>query len=409
MGVLSAIKGVFTTGSKRSLENPQTNLSDPDDWLLDFFGAGDGSLPAVNRKTILSNPAIIAAIRRRAQTIASLGVGVYEKVDDGWERKRDHPLDKALNISPHPLYSPFQLWQSAITNLDATGNAFVVLNRNGRGDVVGLELVSSDKFIDIRKELTSGDYFYFFRGENNEVKSLPAEDVVHLKGLGYDAVTGLSPISLHHSAIAAGVANDNYSAAFFSSGGQLQYALEAPQEFSPKAKEAWRREWRRLFSGIKNAFKDIPIIDRGAKLHQLRLTAKDAAMVEAKKAFVQDAGRMFDVPAHMIGGGENQTFASVEVMVTDFVIYSIRNTAKQIESEMNRKAFSERDAGRLFVRFNIDSLLRGDTEARTKKIESELKWGIITKNEARKMLGYNKVKGGDVYLTPLNMEEKPQV
>ncbi|RMG81353.1 MAG: phage portal protein [Chloroflexi bacterium] len=200
------------------------------------------------------------------------------------------------------------------------------------------------------------------------------------------------------------MANDAYSASFYASGGHIQYALEAPQEFSPKAKAAWRKEWRRLFSGIKKAFKDIPIIDRGAKLHQLKLNARDAALVEGKKAFVQDAGRMFDVPGHMIGAGDNYTFASVEVMVTDFVMYSIRNTVKQIEAELNRKLFSEEERGRYFVKFNIDSLLRGDTETRTKKIETELKWGIITRNEARQLSGYNKIDGLDEFLVPLNMQ-----
>jgi HK97 family phage portal protein len=106
-----------------------------------------------------------------------------------------------------------------------------------------------------------------------------------------------------------------------------------------------------------------------------------------------------------LGAGENFTFSSVEVMVNDFVMYSIRNTIKQLESEFNLKCFTPSEVRNetYFTRFNIDSLLRGDTATRSQKMETEVKWGVITKNEAREMMGYNKLEDGDTFLTPLNM------
>ncbi|RMG92683.1 MAG: phage portal protein, partial [Chloroflexi bacterium] len=230
MGIATAIRKLF----RASIEDPSTSLSDPDAWFMEWAGV-DGTMPSVNQETALGVPAIAAAVRRRAQTIASLSVGVYENTSAGPERRETHPVDYIVGNSPHPIYSAFQLWQAAVVNLDVTGNGYIEIKRNGRGRPVGLEIIPSNKFVDIRKEVTSGEYFYFFQSDTADMKVLHVDDVIHLKGLSYNAIKGLNPTKIHKDAIGAGLANDAYSASFYASGGHIQYALEAPQEFSPKA------------------------------------------------------------------------------------------------------------------------------------------------------------------------------
>ncbi len=393
---------------KRNLENPSTSLSNPDDWFWEAMGARKDGIPVVSHKNALSVPAMWAAVKRRATTIASLQCGVYRKTGLGSERDESHPLDFLVSLCPHPLYNAFALFQTMVTHLDIYGNAYIEVERGRSGDAVRLSILKPCDFVEIRKEVMSGDYFYIFNQSDfgkTGIRSVAGGDVIHVKGLTLDGLMGLDPVLLHNASLSAGISNNEYQAKFFGNGAHIQYVLEAPQTFSPTAKNTWRDEWKRIFSGIRKAFTDIPIIDSGAKLHPMKLTPLEAAMVESKKATVEEAGRIFDVPSHMLGAGERFTFSSVEVMVNDFVMYSLRNTVKQLENEFNLKAFRESEVRdrNLSIRFNLDSLLRGDTATRTKKIETEVKWGIITKNEAREMCGYNKVEDGGVFLTPLNM------
>jgi HK97 family phage portal protein len=396
------------TAQYRSIENPSVSLSDPTAWFEMFSGTSKDGIPTVNHKAALSVPAVTAAVKRRATTIASLQCGVYRRTEFGFERDESHPLDFLVTVCPHPLYNAFSLFQTIVTHLDIFGNAFIEIERNRGGDAKRLTIHKPENFIEIRKEVLSGDFFYLFRetdfGQTKE-RAVSSEDVIHLKGLTLDGITGIDPVALHNSSLSAGISNNEYQARFFGSGAHIQYVLEAPMQFSPTMKTTFREEWKRIFSGIKRAFRDIPIIDSGAKLHPMKMTPAEASMVESKKSTVEEAGRIFDVPGHMIGAGERFTFSSVEVMVNDFVMYSLRNTVKQLENEFNLKAFrpSEVRSRDLSIRFNLDSLLRGDTSTRTKKIETEVKWGIITKNEAREMSGYNKIEDGDKFLTPLNM------
>lgn len=395
-------------GERRSSpENPSTSLANPDTWLLNLFGASENGV-TVNYETALGIPAYWAAVKRRAGTIASLQIGVWKKTKLGSERSEEHPLDYLLSAQPHPLYNSFIFFQTLITCMDVYGNGYARIERDDVGGVARFHIVRPPEVREIIQEKLSNDYFYIIDiNEFGQQKSLPVkvEDMIHLRGLTLTGLMALDPVKTQRETFRAALSNSAYESNFYENGAHVNYALEVPSNFSPTMKETFFTQWRKVFSGVANAFKRPLIIDGGAKLHQLKMTPADAAMVEAKKAKTIDMARIQDVPLHMIGAGENQTFASVEVMMTDFVQYSIRNTVKQLENEFNNKAFSPKDlkSGKYFIRINMDSLLRGDAKARTEKLESEVKWGIITRNEAREMAGYNKMEGSETYMTPANM------
>jgi phage portal protein BeeE len=61
--------------------------------------------------------------------------------------------------------------------------------------------------------------------------------------------------------------------------------------------------------------------------------------------------------------------------------------------------------GRTFVKFNLDGLLRGDTEARSTYYNTLLQNGVLTRNEVRELEGRNPMPGGDSLMVPLNMQD----
>ena len=69
--------------------------------------------------------------------------------------------------------------------------------------------------------------------------------------------------------------------------------------------------------------------------------------------------------------------------------------------------------GTVGVRFNLNQLLRADTDKRGDYMDKLMKWGIINRDEARKMEGWNPIADGSgaAYMVPLNMvdptEEDP--
>jgi HK97 family phage portal protein len=394
--------------SVRSIENPSTSLSNPDAWLYDAFGSSSNGV-SVSAKSVLGIPAYAAAVGRRARTIGSLSCKVFKKTELGTEPDYEHPLYNLLNRQPHPLYNSFIFFQTLVTNLDTRGVAYARIIRNrGTGEVSQLELVEPANVVDLQKT-GSGNYFYIVNTTDTmgrtERKTVALGDMVVLKGLTFDGFTALNPVQQHKATFSGGLSSKEYVSKFYENGAHINYAVEVPFEMSPTAKSNFESTWQKLFSGIRNAFRKPFILDKGAKLHPLKMTPADAQMTESNRANVEDMARIADVPAHMVGAGENMTFSSVEVMVTDFVQYSLRNTIRQLEMELENKCLSraERDGRTHEIHFNLDSLLQGDIKTRTEKGINEIKWGLITVNEYRRLNGYNEIQGGDVLFNPINM------
>lgn len=393
---------------RRSLENPSTSLSNPDAWFYEAVGSSASGV-SVSAKSNLGIPAYAAAVGRRARTIGSLSCKVFKKTDLGSEPDYEHPLFSLLNRQPHPLYNSFIFFQTLVTNLDTRGVAYArIIRSRVTGDVQRLELIEPGDVLDLQKT-TSGNYFYIVNSKDTmggvKKDTVALNDMIVLKGLTFDGFTALNPSSLHKDTFSGGLSGKKYVSAFYENGAHINYAVEVPFEMSPTAKNNFESTWKKIFSGLRNAFSKPFLLDKGAKLHPLKMTPADAQMTEANEAMVTEMARITDVPAHMIGAGKNMTFSSVEVMVTDFVQYSLRNTIRQLEIELENKCLSrsERDGRTHEIRFNLDSLLQGDIKTRTEKGINEIKWGLITPNEYRRLNGYNEVQGQDVFFNPINM------
>lgn len=406
----SVVFNPFKYITRNSPENPSTSLSNPESWFTEW-ATGSGGGATVNDRGAIGIPAMWAAIGRRARTIASLSFEVHRETELGNEVDKRHPLSFLINKQPHPLFNSFTFRQTLITHLDIYGNAYAEIIRDGSGRPKRFEIHLPGTVQDIQKvEEPNRDPKYFYIVNENQFNSVKTRaiavgDMIHLKGLSLDGHFGLSPVTAHKDTLGSGKAATEYENRFFNNNAHIAYAIEMPMQVSPTGKDNIDSNWKRFWSGMKNAFSKPFILDNGAKLHRVSLNPQEAMLVESKKQTVVDVSRITDVPPHMLGAGDNYTFSSIEVMNNDFVMFSIRNTVKQLETEFNLKCFtpSEVRSGQYYVRLNIDSLLRGDTATRVKKMETEVKWGIITKNEAREMMGYNRDPEGDTYLTPLNM------
>jgi HK97 family phage portal protein len=109
---------------------------------------------------------------------------------------------------------------------------------------------------------------------------------------------------------------------------------------------------------------------------------------------------------------DRATFNNIEELGQLFVTYTILPLCRNIESEFSRKLLSEKEQDNHELRLDLSSLLRADTEGRSKLIESLMKWGIINRDEARKIEGINPIAdgSGEVYYVPMNMVDptKPE-
>lgn len=114
---------------------------------------------------------------------------------------------------------------------------------------------------------------------------------------------------------------------------------------------------------------------------------------------------MFDMPPHMVADMARATWSNVEQMGAGFVTYTLGPWIVSFEQEIERSCLlpRERDEGLIYVRMNVDALLRADIKTRYAVYGTGRQWGILSVNDCRDMEDMNPIENGDIYLEPVNM------
>ena len=120
---------------------------------------------------------------------------------------------------------------------------------------------------------------------------------------------------------------------------------------------------------------------------------------------VQDVARILNLPPHLLAELSHATYSNIEEQNTQFVQLSLRPTVKRLEVELENKLFIGPETNEYSVKFNLDGLMRGNTDARTKYYHGAILDGYMTPNEARTLEGLERKEGLDYFLRPLNSEK----
>ena len=349
----------------------------------------------VSETNAQSIPALFRALNIVAEQIASLPWGVYRKDNDGTNEVTTHPLHKLVSFRPHPLYNTFEFRETIIRQVMLRGEAFVQVHRTEAGSISELEILP--KALDIYRSKT-GQYFYKFTD-----RTIGIGDVLHFKAYSLDGIRGVSPILVLAKALGLGQAQISHAYNYYMSGTATSGLLNPDAPMKPEQVDEALKYWNMYNTGAKNAG-GVGILPYGVKYQALTNNLKDSEYVASRQATVEDIANMTGVPLDLLNSGDKaSTYASAEQRMRQFVLFTLRTWCKRIEEEMNSKLFPPREMGKIFVRFNLDGLLRGDTEARAQFYNVLLTNGVLTRNEVRDLEGRNPIPGGDEPLTPLNM------
>ncbi len=111
------------------------------------------------------------------------------------------------------------------------------------------------------------------------------------------------------------------------------------------------------------------------------------------------------VQPHLIGDLEHATFSNIEHQGIEAVMYLFRPWAVRWDQTLSRKLLTPKEQGRFYVKFNLDSLLRGDIKSRYEAYAIGRQWGWLSADDIREKEDEDPLPDGKgkVYLQPLNM------
>lgn len=420
---------------RSSLENPQTPLSYPAEWLLDIFNGGrtDSGI-RVSEMTALQVGTVLACVNIIGNGFASLPCHVYERTQvRGREAKKravDHTLYDFLRISPNEEMSSFTWRKTAMVHALLWGNSYTEIQRGASNQIVGLWPRNPARTRPIRLlrplELEGtlhpiGTLIYETTesllgseptlAENTDLhlgrrRLVLAEDMIHIVGLSLDGRLGQGTVWLARQIIGLALATEKYGAKFFGNGARPAGILEMPGKQEDKNIENMRRSWAEAHGG-ENQFK-IAVLEPGIKFTKIASTPEEGQMLETRAYERGELCAIFNVPLHMVIQDKGTGKSNVEQASIEFVQYCLTPWVEAWEQELTRKLFPTmgRSANRFFPKFEKRQLLYPDADSRAKFYQSGKQWGYLNTNDIRDLEDMNPVDddSGDLFMVQVNMQ-----
>lgn len=410
MGVFDRVKAMFIREDpeqRSTITVGSTPLSDPANWLTRLLSiTGTNGTPAVSQGTALSVTPLWRALKILGESIGSLEVEVFRIDREGNKTLlRNHPVARLLR-SPSNRYTPFTFFSAQTALCALHGNAYAVLKRDGNFRVREMIFVHPQS---VSVDIVGNEVEYTITPYRGPTIKAYTGDVIHLANMpmSEDGICGTDLLKVHRRVLANAIGGNNYAGSFMdqgiSIGGVLRHETKS---VSADRRKEIGQQLKSKFSGAENAG-NVLVLDEGWQFTPIEMKANDQMFANSVKMSVEDASRLTGVPVHLLSSLENATFSNIEHQSREFVTYTLLPWAQRWAEELGRKLFTSQEQDNHFIRFNMDSLLRGDTESESKLIQVLMQYGIATPNEIRaKFLDWNGREDGDKPLMPANIVGK---
>ena len=243
-------------------------------------------------------------------------------------------------------------------------------------------------------------------GNSGEMRAIPAEDILHIHGLSYDGICGLSVLEVMNAALAGGIATQEYATLYFENGGNVKGYLQIPGNLQPGQQDEIRKNWRRMTTGQDNQH-GVAVLTGGAEYKQLSTDAEQSQLIDARRFTITDVANITGVRPKDLGEQSGAAYNSLEWESRSHNRRAIYPWLNRWESECDDKLRTEKqkreDSHR--CRFDRDRLIEVGLSEQAESDHKYREAGIYTANEVRRSKNMPAVDGGDTRNIPLNWQD----
>lgn len=396
-----AVSQLFLPSGKRSA-GTGTSYFD----YFPFFTGGSAKTPAVSYKRSLQLSAVHNAVEQISNDIAKIPFGVYRNLNGSRERMKSHAADWLISVQPNAYMTSFVERKTMAVSVLMRGNALSKINTNAIGEPATLDFIDWDRVSDIK--LYQGDLLYYVDGYDQPLLS---SEVLHIKGFSHNGIVGVSVITYACMQLNLAIEVQQYSATSFEHKGQRQGVIESEKVLSNDKGDAKPK----IIASFKAAMAEkspdrVAVLDDGMKWKGITLTAQELQIIEQQRFSVEDIARWFNIAPHKIKSLQQSTNNNIEQQSLDHVSDTIQPHVTNFEQEYSRKLLTAKERENMYVKGNMNVLLRADLKTRAEFYSRGVLSGYMNRNEVRELEDMN--KGPELlneFLTPVNTFTEGQI
>lgn len=399
---MTVLRDLFRGGERRNIEDPTIPLTG--DQLLDWVYSSGVNGPNGWDAGVVVNEVTaprMAAVWRCVSVISGVASALPLNV---FEAGTKTPLTNSLLRNPHPEMTALEVWRLAYVHRVLWGNATLQKVRNNAGQVKELWPITPFR-VQIGRvrpsDVNPGGKIFRVTDDWGEAHTLTSRDILHIPGVGYDGVTGMSPIRHAATTIGLAVAAEKSGARFFGRGAQFSGVLQVEQRLDDDQARRLQAQWEARTGGLENAGK-VPVLDSNAKFVPITMPMRDAQYLETRGFQVPEIARFFGVPLFLLFETMKTTSwgTGLEQQAQGWVTFDLHPTwLAPAEQRISKELLpANREA-----RYDVDGLLRGDSVARGQFYRTMREVGAFNANDIRARENLEPIEGGDQYLQPTNL------
>jgi HK97 family phage portal protein len=366
------------------------------DYIVTSGGSGRvevaGNLTKTYETIYEANPNCAAVVNKLVRLISTLPVKVYDRPapEDAAEEVRGHPLGELLN-KPAPRRGQVY-WKQGLTRSALIHGNGVLAKWRGPTKSGPPQALLNVAWPYIAAYAPLGAPVEWWSTTQTGVQRFfEVQDSVHLAWESQDLHgLGVSPLKPLAETVKLDDSTRRYQSASLNNGARPSSAIVPPEGFRYQGneRELLRQEINRIHGGVDEAFK-AALLAPGFKWEPLSFNAVEAEVIAARNLGREEFAMVYDIPPPMIGDLTHGTYSNVEELHRILYVTTLRPWLKLIEEILQRQLIDDEEewSNDLYVRFDLDEVLRGNPREEIDAASEAFNNGLKTLNEARATIG----------------------
>jgi HK97 family phage portal protein len=366
-----------------------------------FAGAWQRNKPLVMGNA-LQNATLYRCVSMISADIAKMRLKLIEQVGRVWQETTSAAFTPILT-KPNKYQTRIQFFETWLISKLRTGNAYVLLELDQRNVVVAMYVLNPNRV----RPLKASDGSIFYELNTDELAGITEDRVVVNDNIImhdrmnclFDSLVGMPPLYCANAPALSSLGMQEFSSNFFVNAARPSGILTAPGDINEVQVERLKRQMEQGYSEQNRG--RVAVMGNGLKFEAMQQNAVDSQLIEQFKHNDESICTAFGVPAFMVGVKDPPTINNAELLDLQYYKQCLQSHLENIELVLS-EGLGLISAG-YRAEFDLTGLFRMDSQTQITVLAQAVDKGILTHNEARYILGYGDLPGGDTLFAQQQM------